>query len=260
MTTGEKIAQLRKQNNHTQEQLAELLEVSRQAVSKWESNLAYPETEKLIRLSKLYGCSVDYLLHDEIEVDPMTPVPPPKPSYVRVYSSFPEIDKESRIRIGSLPLWHLCFCKGKVARGVFAAGYRSKGIFSFGLMSMGVVSFGVLSMGIVSLGILALGLLAAGSLAAGILAFGAVAAGVVAVGACCFGLFTVGAVGIAYYASYADLARAAVAAGVKETSDVYGSLAECSQGFNAEALSLLASMVPPWLNWAKNLFLFFIGL
>ena len=65
MTTGEKLAMYRKQNNYTQEQLAELLGVSRQAISKWESNTAYPETEKLIKLSKLYECSLDYLLKEE---------------------------------------------------------------------------------------------------------------------------------------------------------------------------------------------------
>jgi transcriptional regulator with XRE-family HTH domain len=67
MTYGEKIATLRKENNLTQEQFAELLNVSRQAVSKWESCSAFPETEKLIKMSKLFSCSIDYLLNDENE-------------------------------------------------------------------------------------------------------------------------------------------------------------------------------------------------
>lgn len=66
MTTGEKIAALRKGNNITQEQLAELLGVTRQSVSRWEMDLAFPETEKLIRLSKLFSCSIDYLLSEMI--------------------------------------------------------------------------------------------------------------------------------------------------------------------------------------------------
>ena len=69
MTTGEKIAKLRKENNYTQEQLAELLGVSRQSISKYESGIVYPETEKLIRLSELFGCTVDYLLKDYLEQD-----------------------------------------------------------------------------------------------------------------------------------------------------------------------------------------------
>ena len=66
MTTGQKITELRKKSNITQEQLADLVSVSRQSVSKWESDLAYPETEKLISLSKIFHCSVDYLLKENI--------------------------------------------------------------------------------------------------------------------------------------------------------------------------------------------------
>lgn len=76
MTTGEKLAKLRKENNYTQEKLAELLGVSRQAISKWESDGAFPETEKLIQISKLYNCSIDYLIknnNDQI-IDNAKPV------------------------------------------------------------------------------------------------------------------------------------------------------------------------------------------
>ena len=47
MTFSDKLAKLRKQKNLTQEQLADILNVSRQSVSKWESGVSYPETEKL---------------------------------------------------------------------------------------------------------------------------------------------------------------------------------------------------------------------
>ena len=67
MTIGEKLTKLRKEQNLTQEQFAEVLHVSRQSVSKWELNTTYPDTEKLIRISKLFNCSLDYLLKDEIE-------------------------------------------------------------------------------------------------------------------------------------------------------------------------------------------------
>ena len=65
MTTGEKLSSLRKQNNYTQEELADIMNVSRQSVSRWESDIAFPETEKLIALSKLYNCSIDYLLQND---------------------------------------------------------------------------------------------------------------------------------------------------------------------------------------------------
>ena len=69
MTLGDKLSKLRKENNYTQEQLADFLGVSRQAISKWESNITYPETDKLVRMSKLFHCTTDYLLLDEDEMD-----------------------------------------------------------------------------------------------------------------------------------------------------------------------------------------------
>ena len=66
MTFGEKLAKLRKEQNYTQEQLAEILGVSRQSISKWESDMAYPETDKLIKMGKLFDCSMDYLLKEDI--------------------------------------------------------------------------------------------------------------------------------------------------------------------------------------------------
>ena len=53
MNLSENLKRIRKENNLSQEQLAERLGVSRQSVSKWESNQAYPEMEKLIQISKM---------------------------------------------------------------------------------------------------------------------------------------------------------------------------------------------------------------
>ncbi len=64
MTLGEKLCKARKENNITQEQLSDVLGVSRQSVSKWESDTAFPETDKLIRMSELFGVSLDYLLKE----------------------------------------------------------------------------------------------------------------------------------------------------------------------------------------------------
>lgn len=62
MILGDKLSKMRKENNYTQEQLANVLRVSRQATSKWESNITYPETDKLVQISKLFNCTTDYLL------------------------------------------------------------------------------------------------------------------------------------------------------------------------------------------------------
>ncbi|WP_297816084.1 helix-turn-helix domain-containing protein [uncultured Lactobacillus sp.] len=62
MRLGQKIAELRKKNNLSQETLAEKMNVSRQAVSKWESDQSIPDIEKIVNLSELFGVTTDYLL------------------------------------------------------------------------------------------------------------------------------------------------------------------------------------------------------
>lgn len=62
MELGEKLQQLRKQNNWTQEQLAEQLYISRTAVSKWESGKGYPSIDSLKNISALFKISIDDLL------------------------------------------------------------------------------------------------------------------------------------------------------------------------------------------------------
>lgn len=65
MTIGEKLALLRERKGITQERLSEILGISRQSVSKWENDISFPETDKLIKLSKLFECSIDFLLNED---------------------------------------------------------------------------------------------------------------------------------------------------------------------------------------------------
>lgn len=65
MKLDEKLVHLRKEKGLTQLELAEAMNVSRQAVSKWEAGGTLPSTENLRSLSELYGVSVDYLLNEE---------------------------------------------------------------------------------------------------------------------------------------------------------------------------------------------------
>lgn len=69
MTFGEKLQFLRKQSGLSQEQLAERLAVSRQAISKWELGSALPDTENVIQLGRLFQVSLDYLLDDAIQAE-----------------------------------------------------------------------------------------------------------------------------------------------------------------------------------------------
>ena len=86
MILGEKIARLRRKNGWSQEELADKMEVSRQAVSKWESGQTMPDLERILRLSSLFGVTIDYLLKDGAE-----------PEIPR-----PEAEEDTHIRLISL--------------------------------------------------------------------------------------------------------------------------------------------------------------
>ena len=67
MIFADKLIDLRKKNGWSQEELAEKLNVSRQAVSKWEGAQSVPDMSRIIQLSELFGVSTDYLLKDNLE-------------------------------------------------------------------------------------------------------------------------------------------------------------------------------------------------
>lgn len=69
MKLSEKIIELRKANGMTQEELAAVCNVSRQSISKWEADIALPETEKLLILGETFRVSMDILLKDELILD-----------------------------------------------------------------------------------------------------------------------------------------------------------------------------------------------
>lgn len=62
MTFGERLLELRKNKNISQEEFAEILDVSRQSISKWENDKAYPEMTRLLFMSDYFGVSLDYLM------------------------------------------------------------------------------------------------------------------------------------------------------------------------------------------------------
>lgn len=69
MKLSEKIVELRKSNGMTQEELAAICNVSRQSISKWEADIALPETEKLLILGETFHISIDILLKDELTLN-----------------------------------------------------------------------------------------------------------------------------------------------------------------------------------------------
>lgn len=69
MSFGQNLQFLRKSAGVTQEELAERLEVSRQSVSKWESDASFPEMDKIIALCDIFGCTMDTLVKGSAEVE-----------------------------------------------------------------------------------------------------------------------------------------------------------------------------------------------
>lgn len=268
MTLGEKIAKQRKAQNYTQEQLARLLNVSRQSISKWESDIAYPETDKLIKMGKLFSCSMDYLLNDTVTEKAEQYTCESSSVFTNMHSVVKKRIKErkSEKTVFGMPLYHI----GWNAKGFIAVGVNAKGVLAIGLKATGVVSIGVLSFGILSFGLLSIGvaafassfaagLFAVGAIAAGLFSIGAISIGIVSCGALSVGCFSVGAMAVGHYAAVGDYARAMLALGKTE---VYGGLYEHIGKPTATELSYLKEWLnrntPTYLSWAKAIFLFLV--
>lgn len=255
MTLGEKLAKLRKENHYTQEQLADILDVSRQSVSKWESDVAYPETEKLVKLGKLYHCSMDYLLNDEIEEETKKEEQAKKeetPSFVYagLWRQF-FFERKSKRAIGGVPLWHINIGFGRVASGIFSIGLVSKGVFSLGIFSLGIFSIGVFALGLLAFGAMACGMFSAGAISVGVIAAGAIAVGIVAFGALAIGQYSVGALAIGNYFALGDHAYGKIAIYKTEgNGSIYMTNAYLQADYQA-VMRVLDAKTPWIFGWAK---------
>ena len=263
MTLGEKLSKLRKEYNYTQEQLADILGVSRQSISKWESDIAYPETEKLIELGKLFECSMDFLLKEDV-AEKQGLQPTEKESlWDKLKLQIHE--RKSEKMIFGMPLYHIgrnahgFFAIGLKARGIFSFGLMSRGVFSFGLLSLGVVSIGLLSLGLISAGVFSAGLLAVGSIAIGLFAAGAISVGLISFGALSVGCFSTGALAIGKYAAVGDHAYAMIAIGqTVADGSVFSHIGDLTTADIPKVVEWLDGNVPSWLGWAKEIFKIYI--
>ncbi len=260
MTLGDKLAKLRKESNYTQERLADVLGVSRQAISKWESGAAYPETDKLIRISELFDCSLDYLLKDKAEPDNKTQTD----DAVALFKKHSRERKSEKTLLG-MPLWHIgknakgFVAVGLNARGVIAIGLKAKGIVSLGVLSFGFISIGTLSLGLLSIGMLALGILSAGCFSVGVLATGAISFGIISLGAIAIGDFSVGALAIGKYFAMGDHAQGMIALGdTKAVGNVFQKIGELTAGDCSAVKKLLDTIVPSYFSWAKDIIKLFL--
>lgn len=121
MIFADKLIQLRKRNGWSQEELAERMNVTRQSVSKWESTQSVPDIEKIIKLSELFGVSIDYLLKDSIDDS----------EYSRIENVNENIKEENTICSEEIPLMHL---STEETERFLAANRLMSRVVSFGVM------------------------------------------------------------------------------------------------------------------------------
>ena len=187
MEFQETLYTLRKRQGLSQEELANIVGVSRQAVQKWEAGTARPDLDNLMAIAQFFGVTPDELVG--FTEKPTSPAQngyysnrPPAPGegaaayYIPCRWHYEYISRQTFL---GLPLVHIHFADRGMARAV--------GIVAIGNMAVGLISIGGVSIGLVSLGGVALGLLGLGGVAVGGLVWGGIAAGVIAVGGCALG-------------------------------------------------------------------------
>lgn len=160
MTFQEKLYQLRRERSLSQEGLASALGVSRQAVQKWESGAASPDTNNLIALSDFFGVTLDSLLKNDTAA--LAPALGDGALEERVWRPY-HYEYKSRRTLFGLPLVHIHFGGRRVcrAKGIIAIGDIATGLFAIGGIAAGLISLGGLSAGLLALGGLAIGMFAA---------------------------------------------------------------------------------------------------
>ena len=219
MTLGEKIYRLRVERGLSQEAFGEMLNVSRQSVSKWETDQSLPEVDKIVAISEMFGVSTDYLLKESEKRAAET---------ARTF----EYEYKSQKSWRGLPFVHVHIGIRPVrAKGVIAIGNIAQGVIAIGIVGMGVVTLAVVGVGILlAIGSIVVGGIALGSLAAGIVTFGALSVGIFSMGAVAVGQFSYGALALGSQIAIGDVARGAIALGDSEARGVFFEAVRAADG------------------------------
>ena len=209
----ERLYQLRKSKGISQEELANVVGVSRQAVQKWESGASRPDMDNLTAIAEFFQVSLDYLIRG---VEPAAPQASSEVHTTIINHYYPGWSYEytSRRTLWGLPLVHVNLGRGfRRAKGILAIGNVATGVLAVGGVALGPFSVGCVSIGLLALGAACLGLIAAGAAAVGVLALGALSMGVLALGAVAKGMFAVGTVAVGSQVAIGTVASAPLAIG-----------------------------------------------
>lgn len=280
----DKLIELRREKGYSQEQLASVLGVSRQAVSKWEAGASMPDLSKLMQLSELFLVTTDYLLKEEIEerqyekkrqeesIERLTE------AQTRILEKLERMEEHeknavkeyeyiSEKKLFGMPLVHIHFKWtkrfqhglgmrtvgvyadfGTKAKGILAIGNNATGVLSIGFLAKGMISIGLFSLGAFAFGILCLGLLGLGVIAMGGLTAGVVALGYVAMGVCAIGIYGTGITVLAKKAAVGMVVVARTAIGSEDAAGTYTMLVNELTG-RQEVIAFLKEHQPDLPKW-----------
>lgn len=262
MTLGEKIYKLRTERGLSQEALGEKLGVSRQSVSKWETDQSIPELDKIVAVSEIFGVSTDYLLKEREEAylrDGEELSQKRESSWNGYYSGGRgHYEYKSKKMIGNLPLVHINLGRGLYrAKGIIAVGMIAQGGLAVGLVAMGGFSIGIVSLGLLALATFSFGLIALGSFAFGVISMGAIAFGIFSMGAVTFGQFAFGASAHGAQVAVGDVASGKIALGYSRAVGTYTEVSNRNPFDYENASRLIDEHVSSnWLffkSWAKSM-------
>lgn len=253
----DKLVGLRKEKGYSQEQLASMLGVSRQAVSKWEAGVSMPDLSKILQLSEMFLVTTDYLLKDGMEERQYTKENGAESFHelsetqTRILEKLEKMEKTgrdsgkeyeyiSKKKLFGIPLVHIHFKWtkgyrsnaglqvpgayadfGTKAKGIIAIGNNATGFLSIGFLAKGLISVGLISIGAFAAGIMCLGLLSLGILALGGVTAGVVSIGYAAIGVSAIGMYGTGVAVLAGKAATGVSAAAYTAVGSNDADGTY---------------------------------------
>ena len=270
MDFRDRLFDLRRQAGLSQEELANLLGLTRQAVQKWEAGTSRPDMDNLTALAGYFHVSLDYLVtgRENAGSPPPpehTPAVPPQSTTTVIHHHYHEgwhYEYKSQRTLFGLPLVHINigrrdhWARGIVAIGNIATGFVALGGVAAGLLSLGGVSFGLL----LALGAVTLGAVSIGGVALGILAWGGIALGWLAVGGCAVGVYAAGGVVVASQVAVGGVAAAPLAIGqvADGTKTILVPLEGLSNQAVAEAHAAITQACPDAPFFVTRLLKFFI--
>ncbi len=248
-----RLYELRKKAGLSQEELANLVGVSRQAVQKWEAGTSRPDLDNLTALARYFNVTLDWLITGREAEMPQT-----GPVVVENHYHYEgwRYEYKSKRTLWGLPLVHINLSQ----RGLTWA----RGIIAIGNVATGVVAIGCFAAGLFSLGAICLGLLALAGMAMGVFALGGISLGFIAVGGCALGYLAIGGSAVGTYAAGGAAVASQVAVGASASGELLAVGREAAgavtMGLEASREAVAQAMIQAGVpEWVRGILLFCFG-